>query len=219
VVAGASANATALAIEQSLACRDAGADGLLHVTPWYNKPTQDGLHAHFSAIAKACPLPIVLYNVPGRTGCDLLPPTIARLAEIDNIVAVKEATGCTRRATDIVQLVGNRLAVLSGDDFTAMPLYAVGARGVISVVSNVVPARMAEMWDAASAGEWARARSLHFDIQRLAAICFAEPNPIPVKAALALLGLTTDEVRSPLTPCTEPVKARLRECLAAEGLL
>ncbi|MEO8215048.1 MAG: 4-hydroxy-tetrahydrodipicolinate synthase, partial [Myxococcales bacterium] len=158
VIAGTGANATQEAIELSLAARKVGADGMLQVTPYYNRPTQDGLYRHFKAIADAVPLPTILYNVPGRTACDLLPDTIARLAELPAIVGVKEATGSALRAAQILAKVGDRLAVLSGDDATAFPLFALGARGCISVVSNVAPADMSAMWDAAAAGDWKKAR-------------------------------------------------------------
>jgi 4-hydroxy-tetrahydrodipicolinate synthase len=219
VIAGAGANSTAEALALSLACKDVGADALLHVTPYYNKPTQDGLFRHFAAIAAAARMPVILYNVPGRTSCDLLPDTVARLAEVDHIVAIKEATGSVRRASEILERVGDRLDVLSGDDFVTMPIYAIGGRGVISVVANVAPAWMAEMWDAACASNWARARELHFKIQPLTTLLFEEPNPIPVKAALALMGRIGEEIRLPLDRASDGLRARLREVLAAEGLL
>ncbi|RMH40410.1 MAG: 4-hydroxy-tetrahydrodipicolinate synthase [Deltaproteobacteria bacterium] len=218
VVAGAGANSTAEAVELSIACREAGADALLHVTPYYNKPTQQGLYVHFEAVARAGRLPVVLYNVPGRTSCDLLPETVERLAAVDYIVAIKEATGSVARATEIIERCGDRIAVLSGDDFTAFALYAVGARGVISVVSNVAPAWMADMWDAARDGDWDRARQLHYRIQPLTRLLFAEPNPIPVKAALALLGHIGPEIRPPLVECSPALRDRLRDRLAEDGL-
>ncbi len=219
VVGGAGANSTAEAIELSKACKDVGADALLHVTPYYNKPTQDGLYRHFEAIANAAGLPVILYNVPGRTSVDMLPATVARLADVDGIVAIKEATGSMARATELVELVGDRLTIMSGDDFTTMPLYAVGGRGVISVVSNVAPAWMADMWDAAASGNWDRARELHLKIQPLTRLLFVEANPIPVKAALELMGRIGPEIRAPLYPCSDGLRARLREQLAADGLL
>lgn len=219
VLAGAGANATSEAIELTRASEEAGADGLLHVAPYYNKPPQEGLYRHFQSIARATALPVVLYNVPGRTACDLEPETVARLAEIDNIVAIKEATGNVVRATRIIELCGDRITVLSGDDFTTFPLYAVGARGVISVVSNVLPGAMAEMWDAAAAGSWDRARELHYRIQPLTRLLFVEANPIPVKAALAVLGKISPEIRLPLCPCSDGLVMRLRDQLKLEGLL
>jgi 4-hydroxy-tetrahydrodipicolinate synthase len=218
VIGGAGANSTAEAIELSNACREVGADALLHVTPYYNKPPQEGMYRHFKTVAEVGKLPVILYNVPGRTGCDLLPETVERLATIDNIVAIKEATGSTPRATELIERLGDRMAVLSGDDFTTYPLYAIGAKGVISVVSNVAPAWMAQMWDAAVAGDWDRARGLHYRIQPLTRALFAEANPIPVKAALALQGKIGWEIRSPLCECSPGLKATLRDLLTREGL-
>ncbi|MFH0900797.1 MAG: 4-hydroxy-tetrahydrodipicolinate synthase [Pseudomonadota bacterium] len=218
VVAGAGSSSTAHAIEMGHAAKHAKADGLLVVTPYYNKPTQDGLYRHFRAIVDTVGLPTILYNVPGRTGCDLLPATIARLADLELVVGVKEATGQVLRATQIIQEVGDRLAVLSGDDFTAMPLYAVGARGVISVVSNVDPRSMVEMWRSANKGDYARARELHYHLQPLAEAMFCEPNPIPVKCALALMGRIAEELRPPLFPLSGPARERLAALLKARGL-
>ncbi|WP_428267346.1 4-hydroxy-tetrahydrodipicolinate synthase [Haliangium sp.] len=217
VIAGAGGNATAEALALTRASEEAGAGGLLQVTPYYNKPTQEGLYRHFEAIARSTRLPIVLYNVPGRTSCDLLPETVARLAEIDNVVAIKEATGSVVRATNILELCD--ITVLSGDDFTAFPLYAVGSRGVISVVSNVMPGVMAEMWDAVVAEDWDRARRLHYRIQPLTRLLFAESNPVPAKAALALMGKIAPDARLPLAPCTERLRNQLKSQLEAEGLL
>lgn len=219
VIAGTGSNSTREAIELSRAARDVGADGLLQVTPYYNRPTQDGLVRHFAAIAEAVPLPMVVYNVPSRTGCDLLPDTVARLAEIPSVVAIKEATGSLVRATQILERTGGRITVLSGDDFTAMPLYAIGGRGVISVVSNVAPRWMAEMWDAARDGDWARARELHFRIQPLAELLFSETSPTPAKCALALMGRIADELRPPLYPMSSTGRERMRALLEREGLL
>ncbi|HUS64055.1 MAG TPA: 4-hydroxy-tetrahydrodipicolinate synthase [Kofleriaceae bacterium] len=219
VLAGAGANSTAEAIELSVASQEAGADGLLHVTPYYNKPTQEGLYRHFAAIARETPLPIVLYNVPGRTACDMLPETVARLAEIDRVVAIKEATGDMRRAAEVIAAAGDRITVLSGDDFTAYGLMALGGRGVISVVSNVVPGRMAAMWDAAARGDWDGARAIHFELMPLMGLLFVEPNPIPVKAALELMGVIGGEIRLPLCPCAPALRARIADDLKGRGLL
>jgi 4-hydroxy-tetrahydrodipicolinate synthase len=219
VVAGAGSNSTSEAIEHARAAREVGADGLLLVTPYYNRPSQDGLYRHYQAICEAVPLPTIVYNVPSRTSCDLLPDTVARLADLPAIVAIKEATGSLVRATQIIERVGDAIAVLSGDDFTAMPLYAVGARGVISVVSNLQPRWMAEMWDAAKAGDWARARELHFRIQPLTELLFADPSPIPTKAALAMMGKIADEIRPPLYPLAGPARDKLRARLQADGIL
>jgi 4-hydroxy-tetrahydrodipicolinate synthase len=218
VIAGAGANSTAEAVTLARAAREAGADGQLQVTPYYNRPSQEGLYRHFKAIAEAAPLPMVLYNVPTRTSCDLLPETVARLAEVPGIVAIKEATGSTVRATQILARCGERMTVLSGDDFTMFPLFAVGARGVISVLSNIAPRWVAEMWDHVAAGRWDAARALHFTIQPLTDLLFAEPSPAPVKAALALRGVIADEIRGPLAPATGPLREKLAVALAAAGL-
>jgi 4-hydroxy-tetrahydrodipicolinate synthase len=218
VIAGAGANATAEAIELSKASEEAGADALLHVTPYYNRPPQEGLYRHYAAIARSTRLPIVLYNVPSRTGCDLLPATVERLAEIDNIVAIKEASD-VRRASVLLGCVGDRIAVLAGDDVIALPVMALGGRGVVSVVSNVVPGHMARLCEAARAGDFARARELHFDVEPLCDLLFAEPNPIPVKAALELMGRMSAEVREPLAPCSPALRARLADHLRQKGLL
>ena len=219
VMAGAGANSTAEAIELSVASQEAGADGLLHVTPYYNKPTQEGLYLHFAAIARETTLPIVLYNVPGRTACDMLPETVARLAEIERVVGIKEATGDMRRAADVIAAAGDRITVVSGDDFTAFGLMALGGRGVISVVSNVGPARVAAMWRAAKRGDLASARAVHLELMPLMNLLFIEPNPIPVKAALELMGVIGPELRLPLTPCTPGLRARIADDLKGRGLL
>lgn len=219
VVAGAGGNATSEALALTAASEKAGAQALLHVTPYYNKPTQEGLYRHYAAIAAATALPVILYNVPSRTSCDLLPDTVERLAEIPNIVAVKEATGLLPRATELVARVGDRLSVLSGDDATAFPMYAVGGRGVISVVSNIAPREMAQMWDFAREGQWDKARELHFALRTLNHLLFVESNPIPVKAALSLMGRSTAEVRLPLVTCSAGLTAQLRAELVARGLL
>jgi 4-hydroxy-tetrahydrodipicolinate synthase len=219
VIAGAGANATSEALELSKRSEDVGADALLHVTPYYNKPTQEGLFRHYEAIAKASKLPVILYNVPGRTGCDLLPETIERLAEVERVVAVKEATGNMARATDVIARAGQRLTVLSGDDATAFPMYALGGHGVISVVSNIAPREMAEMWDAAARGDWARAQALHYELRVLNTLLFVESNPIPVKAALALMGRCTGELRLPMSPCSPGLVEQLRKHMHTRGML
>jgi 4-hydroxy-tetrahydrodipicolinate synthase len=213
VIAGTGANSTKEAIELTLAAKAVGADGTLQVTPYYNKPTQDGLYRHFKTIAEAAGLPMVVYNVPGRTGCDLLPDTIARLCDVPLVVGVKEATGNLQRASQIIARVGDRLAMLSGDDATVMPFYAVGGHGCISVVSNVAPADMAGMYDAAMAGDWKRARDLHYKVFPLSEGLFIEANPIPVKSALAMMGKIADEIRAPLYPMTGANRERVRNIL------
>jgi 4-hydroxy-tetrahydrodipicolinate synthase len=214
VIAGTGANSTREAIELTREARAVGADGTLQVTPYYNRPTQDGLFRHFKAIADAVPLPMLVYNVPGRTACDLLPETMARLCEVPSVVGIKEATGSAQRAAQIISRVGDRMVVLSGDDATAFPLYALGAHGCISVVSNVVPAEMAAMWDAAAAGNWNKARELHYRVFPLSEGLFIEANPIPVKAALAMMGKITDEIRAPLYAMAGANREKVRKILA-----
>jgi 4-hydroxy-tetrahydrodipicolinate synthase len=213
VIAGTGSNSTREAIELSQAARDVGADGLLLVTPYYNRPGQEHMYRHFKAVVEAVPLPTVLYNVPSRTASDLLPETIARLCELKEIVGVKEATASALRASQIIARVGDRLALLSGDDAAAFPLYALGGKGVISVVSNVAPADMSAMWDAAAAGNWDKARQLHYKLLPLSEGLFVEVNPIPVKAALAMMGRMADELRAPMYPLAAAHRDKLRATL------
>ncbi|HSS01898.1 MAG TPA: 4-hydroxy-tetrahydrodipicolinate synthase [Kofleriaceae bacterium] len=219
VVAGAGGNATTEALELTRASEDAGADALLHVTPYYNRPNQEGLFRHFEAVAKSTKLPVILYNVPTRTSCDMLTDTVVRLAEIENIIGIKDATGNLVRGSELLAKVSERFIVLSGDDGTAFPLYAIGARGVISVVSNVAPRAMSDMWDAFNAGEWARARQRHYELRHLMHLLFVEPSPAPTKAALALLGRCTTEVRLPIVAATPALVEQLRAEMRAQGML
>lgn len=219
VVAGAGGNATSEALVLTKASEDAGADALLHVTPYYNRPSQEGLFRHYDAIARSTKLPIVLYNVPTRTGCDLLTDTVVRLADHDNIVAIKDATGNLVRGSELIAKVGDRMSVLSGDDGTSFPLYACGARGVISVVSNVAPRAMSDMWDAVKAGDWERAKKRHYELRALIQMLFAEPSPAPAKAALSVLGLCQTDVRLPLVAASEKLTQQLRAELHQMGLL
>ncbi|GEN06242.1 4-hydroxy-tetrahydrodipicolinate synthase [Myxococcus fulvus] len=220
VVGGAGSNNTAEVIEGVARVRDAGADGTLIVTPYYNKPTQTGLVEHFRAVARAHPgFPIIAYNVPGRTGVDLLPETVQRLCDFPEVVAIKEATGNMARAVDILEKCGERLTLLSGDDFTVLPFIACGGKGVISVSSNVAPRMMADLVASARAGDFARARELQVKLNNLHRLLFVESSPIPVKWGLHLLGLFGPEVRLPLVPMTEPNAAKLAEELRQLGLL
>ena len=219
VIAGAGGNATSEALELTRAAEAAGANALLHVTPYYNRPSQEGLFRHFEAVAKATKLPVILYNVPTRTACDLLTETVVRLAELDNIVGIKDATGNLVRGSELIARVGDRIAVLSGDDGTAFPLYAVGARGVISVVSNVAPRAMSDMWDAVKAGDWARGRQRHFELRVLNQLLFAESSPAPTKAALALLGRCSTDVRLPLVSASSGLVEQLRAEMRVQGML
>jgi 4-hydroxy-tetrahydrodipicolinate synthase len=220
VVGGAGSNSTAETIEGVKRAREAGADGTLIVTPYYNKPTQAGLVEHYRAVARAHPgFPIIAYNVPGRTGVDLLPETALRLCDFPEVVAIKEATGNMARAVDLVEKCGERLTLLSGDDFTVLPFIACGGKGVISVSSNVAPRMMADLVAAARAGEMARARELQVRMNELHRLLFVESNPIPVKWALHKLGLFGPEVRLPLVPMTEPNAKKLEAELRKLGLV
>jgi 4-hydroxy-tetrahydrodipicolinate synthase len=199
VIAGTGSNDTRATIEKTRKAKELGADAVLLVTPYYNKPTQEGLFRHFEAVLREVSIDAVLYNVPGRTGVHLLPETVARCAALPDVKAIKEATGDLNVASQILERCGDRIAVLSGDDFTAFPLFALGGQGVISVVSNVAPRLMADLWDAWVAGRLEEARRLHFRIQPLCRALFLETNPIPVKWGVHRLGRATDEIRLPLT--------------------
>ncbi len=218
VIAGAGSNSTAEAIALSKDAREAGADAVLQITPYYNRPTQEGLYLHFRAIAESMPLPIILYNVPARTGCDLLPETIARVCELPTVVGIKEAHGTVQRTQQILSRIGDRLVILSGEDAINYPLYAVGARGCISVVSNVAPRLIADGWDAHAAGDAARARKLHLDSLPLADVLFSEASPIPAKAALAMMGRIAPDIRLPLHAMSDAGTKRLRGLLQQLGI-
>jgi len=196
-----------------------GVQGLLSVTPYYNKPTQEGLFQHYRAIAGGTSLPIIVYNVPGRTGCNVEPRTLARLATIPNIVGVKEASGNMTQMCEVCRLVPPDFQVLSGDDALALPLMAVGGRGLISVASNIVPDRMARMINFALAGDFTAAREEHTALLPLMLVNFIESNPIPVKAGLAILGLLDEVYRLPMVPPSDANRARIRQTLADLGML
>jgi 4-hydroxy-tetrahydrodipicolinate synthase len=209
VIAGTGSNATAEAIELSQKAKEAGADGVLLVTPYYNKPTQEGLLRHYSAIAEAVAIPQILYNVPGRTGVNLLPETVARIAVHKNVVAIKEATGSLQQASEIIALCGDKIDVLSGDDFITFPMMACGAKGVISVLANIMPQAVGDLTDAFFAGDLEKARQLHLHTLKIGNAMFIESNPIPVKTALGLMGKCSDEVRLPLCEMGAGNKAKL----------
>jgi 4-hydroxy-tetrahydrodipicolinate synthase len=219
VIAGAGSNSTAEALRLTRHAREAGASAALLITPYYNKPTQEGLYRHYMAVADAVDIPLVIYNVPGRTGTDILPETLARLAGHPRIVAVKEATGSMARASEIVLACGDKLGILSGDDFTFLPLLELGGQGVISVVSNVAPAEMAGLYDAFAAGDHAGARLLHYRLYPLMKAMFLETNPGPAKTALAMMGRIDGELRLPLAPMTEKNREALALALAGYGLV
>ena len=219
VLAGTGANSTDEAIHITQKAKALGADGALIVTPYYNKPTQDGLYLHFKAVAQAVDIPIVLYNVPGRTAVNMLPATVARLLEFDNIVGIKEATGDMRQASDLIRLCGDSLTVISGDDFTTFAMMTLGGKGVISVTANIVPKEMSEMCNALETGDLDRARKLHFMLDPLNAAMFIETNPIPVKTALALMGKVDEDFRLPLCNMSTSNREKLRSALKDAGLI
>ena len=218
VVAGTGSNSTAEAIRFTKEAEEAGANGALLISPYYVKPTQDGIYDHYRAVAESTSLPLVVYNIPGRTASTIEIPTLARLAQIDNVVAVKDSTGSLDRVMDTIAACGEKLAVLSGDDSLTLPLVAMGAVGAISAVSNVIPAEMARLTDAALAGRWDEARSMHYHVLPLIRACFLESNPIPIKAAVAMLGGCNDFVRLPLRPMSDEPRAKLREVMQELGL-
>jgi 4-hydroxy-tetrahydrodipicolinate synthase len=200
VIAGTGSNSTDMAIKYTRMAEEEGADGSLQVSPYYNKPTQEGLYRHFAAIAESTSLPIVLYNIPGRTSVTVSAETTARLAEIPNIVGTKEATHSMDLASDIRRLCGEEFDILSGDDSLTLPLMSLGGRGVISVAANVAPAIVSDMVSALLEGDFERGRELHYDLLPLCRALFIETNPIPVKTAASILGLCSDEMRLPMIP-------------------
>lgn len=213
VIAGTGANATDETIMITKEAKKSGADAALVVAPYYNKPTQEGLYRHYKAVAEAVKMPIVLYNVPGRTAVNILPPTVARLAEIKNIVAIKEATGDMKQVSEVIRLCGNRITVLSGDDFTTLPLMALGGKGVISVSANVAPKLVSQMCAFWEKGRFDEARKIHYRLEPLNASMFIETNPIPVKTALALMGKIKEEFRLPLCEMAPANREKLKKVL------
>ncbi len=219
VIAGTGGNATAEAIELTALARDLGASACLLVTPYYNRPTQEGLYQHFRTIAEAVDIPQILYNVPGRTGCDMVNDTVLRLCEVPNIVGIKDATGNLGRGRELLARCPTDFMVYSGDDATAAELMLAGARGNISVTANVDPARMAALCRAALAGDAVRTRALDAELAEINRVLFIESNPIPVKWALLEMGLIGPGIRLPLTPLSTPCQAPVRKALLDLGLL
>ena len=220
IIAGTGANSTREAIELTREAKELGADAALLVTPYYNKPTQEGLYQHYKAIAEAVDLPQILYNVPGRTGVDMANETVIRLADIPQIIGIKDATGDVPRGTELLQgLVGKDMTVYSGDDATAYQLIGHGAKGNISVTANVAPKAMSEVCAAAIAGDAATAEQLNAQVANLHNILFCESNPIPVKWALHDMGLIGTGIRLPLTPLAEQHRAPLHEALVEAGVI
>jgi 4-hydroxy-tetrahydrodipicolinate synthase len=219
VIAGAGSNSTDEAIALTRHAKKVGADGALLITPYYNKPMQEGLFRHYKAVAEAVDLPLVLYNIPSRTSVNMLPSTVGRLAAIRNIVAIKEGSGSLLQVSEILQACGDRLTVLSGDDPLTIPMMAVGAKGVITVTANIAPADMAAMVDAFAAGQLDRARRLHDKLFPLFTALFYETNPIPVKAALAMMGKIDGELRLPLCPMASESREKLARVMKEYGLI
>ncbi|MCX2726449.1 4-hydroxy-tetrahydrodipicolinate synthase [Thermomicrobium sp. 4228-Ro] len=214
VIVGTGTNSTTTSIARTRAARELGADAAMVVTPYYNKPQQEGLFRHVVAIADAVDLPLVLYNVPGRTGVNLAPETARRIVEQAPVIAIKESSGSLDQVSELVLALGDRCAVLSGDDSLTLPIIAVGGRGVISVVANVAPRAMSDLVRAALRGDVERARALHHELFPLARALFLETNPVPVKAAAELLGLCNGSVRLPLAPLSEGNRQWLAHVLA-----
>ena len=219
VIAGTGSNSTEEAIYLTRYAKECGADGALLITPYYNKPTQEGLYRHFKEIAEEVDIPLIPYNVPGRTGVNMLPATVARLAEVKNIVAIKEASGSMTQVCEIYKLCGNRLNILSGEDAINFPILAAGGKGMISVTANILPKKMGDMWDAFIDGKIEASRDIHYDLFDLHQILFIETNPIPVKTALSMMGRCTEEMRLPLCQMAEGNKEKLRQVLNAYGLV
>ena len=220
VMAGSGSNSTAEAIDLTRHAKAAGVDAVLMVTPYYNRPSQEGLYQHYKAVAEAVAIPIFLYNVPSRTSVNMLPSTVARCAEIDNIVGIKEATGNLNQVSELVHLCPDDFIVLSGDDFTSMATVLVGGKGLISVTSNVAPRDMAAMIEAALAGDVARANQLHYKLFPLMQAMFYDTNPVPAKKSLELMGkIRSGLPRLPLAPMNEANVAKLKTALSNYGLL
>ncbi len=220
VVAGSGSNSTSESIELTRHAKAAGADGALMITPYYNKPSQEGLYQHFKAVAEAVDIPIILYNVPSRTGVNMLPATVARCAQIPNIVGIKEATADLNQISEVIRLCPPDFTVLSGDDFTSLATVAIGGQGVISVTSNVAPAEMAAMMEAGLAGDFAKGRELHYRLFPLMKAMFYDTNPVPAKTGLALMGkIKGANPRQPLWEMEPGKREELKKALAAYGLL
>ena len=219
VVAGTGSNSTEEAIALTRHAKQAGADGALLITPYYNKPTQEGLYQHYTRIAQAVDLPLMLYNIPGRTSVNMLPSTVARLTPLPTIVSIKEGSGSIQQMDEVLQLCGDRLTVLSGDDAMTLPMMALGGHGAVSVVANVAPRESAALVAAAAKGDFAQARTLHRRLLPLINALFLETNPIPVKTALALMGRCADELRLPLCGMQADTKEKLTAALRRHGLI
>ena len=219
VIAGTGSNSTDEAVRLTQEAERSGADGALMISPYYNRPTQEGIYQHYKKVASAVGIPLIVYNIPGRTGSKIEPETLARLAEITNVAGVKEATGSVDQAIDVIRLCGDRLAVYSGEDPLIYSLMSLGGKGVISTVANVAPKQTAQLAAACLAGKWDEARTMQFQLIPLIHSLFIETNPIPVKTALALMGKCSGDLRLPMTPMAEGNLQRLKVALGDFGLL
>jgi 4-hydroxy-tetrahydrodipicolinate synthase len=219
VIAGTGSNSTAEAIRLTAFAREVRADGALLISPYYNKPTQEGIYKHYKMIAANVDLPLIVYNIPGRTASNILPETFARLCDIKQVVAIKEASGSMDQISDILRLCGDRLAILSGDDSATLPIMAIGGKGVIATITNVMPREMHELAAAALKGDFARARQIHFAMLPLMRALFLETNPIPVKQACAFMGKCANELRMPLIPMSQQPAEKLRSVMKEMRLI
>ncbi len=219
ILAGTGSNATQEAIELTRHAKEAGADGAILISPYYNRPTQEGIVQHYAAIARETAFPLFVYNVPGRTASNLLPETVARLAEIEQVVGIKESSGNLDQIAHVIASVPDDFSVLSGDDWATLPLLALGGKGVISTASNLVPGEVVDLVRAWRAGDTQRAQDLHYRLLPLFDVLFCETNPIPVKTSLVLRGLVRDELRLPLVRMSAPNRERLQVAMKELGLL
>lgn len=219
IIAGTGSNSTDEAISLTRHAKTDGADGALLITPYYNKPTQEGLYRHYKAVAEAVDIPQILYNIPGRTGVNMLPATVARLSVMKSIVGIKEGSGSVQQASDIVQTCGERITVLAGDDALTLPMMAVGAKGVITVTANVMPKEMAQLVRSFLEGHVEESRRIHFKLSPLFAALFYETNPIPVKEALGMMGKIDPELRLPLCPMGAETRTQLTRVMKDMGLI
>ena len=219
VIAGTGSNSTGEAVELTRGAEKAGADGALLISPYYNRPTQEGIYQHYKKVAESVGIPIIVYNIPARTGSKIEPETLARLSEIKNVAGVKEATGSVEQAIDVIRLCGEDLAVYSGEDSLTFSLMALGGKGVISTVANIVPKEMSQLTEACLKGNWESGRKLQLKLIPLIRSVFLETNPIPIKTALSLMSKCTGEMRLPLTPMSEGNLKKLKQTMTEFGLL
>ena len=219
VIAGTGSNSTDEGVRLTREAEKSGADGALMISPYYNRPTQEGIYQHYKKVAAAVGIPIIVYNIPGRTGSKIEPETLARMSEIKNIAGVKEATGSVDQAIDVIRLCGDRLAVYSGEDSLVFSLMALGGKGVISTVANVAPKETAALTEACLSGNWQKGRELQFKLMPLIRSLFIESNPIPAKTALSLMGKCSSDLRLPLTPMAEGNVQKLKQTMGDFGLL